>query len=266
MPKIKANGAEFYYELQGKGHAVVLISGYGCDHMIWLQIAKNLSQHFQVLIFDNRGVGQTKDHGEALTAELCADDVMAIVNTLNLKKPHIVGHSMGGTIAQRIASRHGSEIRKLAILNSAAKWRHAMLRSFGSILQMAKSNVEFAIIFDQLLAWSFGETFLKDEKNTSTLKKNMLANPFPQSLENQERQYQILAKFDGKSDLKHISAPTLVLAGQQDIISLPFESQFIISQIPNAKLVEFDCGHASFAEIPQELAGTLHNFLSQPVH
>lgn len=56
-----------------------------------------------MLIFDNRGVGQTTDDGVTLTVELMAQDVMALADALNLKKPHVIGRSMSGTIVQHLA-------------------------------------------------------------------------------------------------------------------------------------------------------------------
>ena len=112
MSKIKLNNANFYYELHGKGHPLILIAGYSGDHLVWMPLLENLSKQFQVLLFDNRGVGQTTDDGRPLSAELMAQDVVALADALDLKKPHIVGQSMGGTIAQRVATHHSEKINK----------------------------------------------------------------------------------------------------------------------------------------------------------
>ena len=106
MPKILVNNAEFYYELNGTGQPLILISGYTCNHNFWHPILDTLSSKFQVLTFDNRGCGKTKDNSQPLLAKLMADDVMALAKALGLKKPHIIGQSMGGTIAQTVASNY----------------------------------------------------------------------------------------------------------------------------------------------------------------
>lgn len=93
MPNINVNNAGFYYELHGKGQPLILIAGYGANGRSWMPIVNALSQHFQVVIFDNRAGGQTTDDGVTLTVELMAQDVMALSDALNLKKPHIVGRS-----------------------------------------------------------------------------------------------------------------------------------------------------------------------------
>lgn len=261
MPKININNAEFYYELHGQGEPVVLISGYGANHLFWFPILPLLSQHFQVLVFDNRAIGQTIDNSHfPLTAEFMANDTMALIKELGLKKPHIVGQSMGGTIAQNIAARFPTLINKLGILNSSAKWRQAMLRGLWSMWLIRKAN-NFDCWFETNLAWVFGEEFLQNSEQVENLRLTILNDPYPQSVENQERQYAALTEFDGRAALKNITAKTLVSYGTQDIISLPSESKEIAENIMQAKLIEFDCGHGIVAEVPHELARTLIDFL-----
>ena len=103
MPILHANNADFYYELHGTGKPVILIAGYTCDYSAWEMLLENLTRHFQVLTFDNRGVGQTTDHNAPLSAELMAQDVIALADQLNLAKPHIIGQSMGGCQSQRMS-------------------------------------------------------------------------------------------------------------------------------------------------------------------
>ena len=138
MPKIKANNATFYYELVGKGQPIILIAGYTCDYSTWQLMMEQLSNHFQVLVFDNRGIGQTTDTNEPLSAELMAEDVIALSEQLHLDKPHIVGQSMGGTIAQTIAAKFPDKINKLCLLTTSAKWRHAK-NSFSRFTCRSKS-------------------------------------------------------------------------------------------------------------------------------
>ena len=260
MPTITANGAEFYYELQGQGPALILIAGYTCDHFIWQPIVEELSKHFQVLTFDNRAVGQTQDDAPVLTAELMAEDVMALAQELGLKKPHIVGQSMGGNIAQVVASRYASEINKLVILTSTAKWREAMLKAMQSLLLMRAKDIDFDVIFEVLLPWIFGEKTLKNSENIQNLKQLLLANPYPQSLENQSRQVKVLEAFDGRKYLNTIQAPTLVVHGLQDVVALQHESKYLADNIANADFTIVDGPHGIVAEIPDEIARAIINF------
>ena len=228
-----------------------------------MPLLENLSKQFQVLLFDNRGVGQTTDDGRPLSAELMAQDVVALADALDLKKPHIVGQSMGGTIAQRVATHHSEKISKLGIVASSPKWRQAMLLGLKSTLLMREKNIDFDIIFEALIPQIFGETFLSDKKTVADFKKLMLENPYPQSYENQARQFKVLEQFDGREQLKQIHAPTLIVHGMQDIITLLDESEFMVTQIPQAKLAKIDCAHGMTIEVPQQLTDLLIDFLNE---
>ena len=261
MPIIKSNGADFYYELHGSGDPVILIAGYACDHLIWMPVLGELSKYYRVLIFDNRGVGQTTDDHRLLSAELMAQDVMALAKQLQFNKPHIVGQSMGGTIAQNVASYYPDDINKLAIVTSSAKWRQAMLRGLKATILMRQQNIDFDLILETLIPQIFGEAFLSNQKTVTAFKKLMLDNPYPQSLIDQVRQFEVLENFDGREQLKQINVPTLIVHGKQDIISLFDESEYMANQIPQAHLITLDCAHGITLEVPQKLTEVLINFL-----
>jgi len=262
MPKIKINNCDFYYELHGHGQPIVLISGYSCDHTFWMPILEKLSQEFQVLLFDNRGIGQTQDDGVELSADLLANDVVSLIDILNLPKPHIIGQSMGGTIAQRVATNYPDRISKLVIITSTAKWRQAALLGLKSILTLRKNNLDFDIIANALLPWLFGEDFLQDKNKVQMFKKLILEDPHPQSLENQIRQFQILEKFNGLNQLNKIKAPTLIIHGNEDILVLETESILLAEKISNANLITLNSAHGVTLESPQELANELIKFLN----
>jgi pimeloyl-ACP methyl ester carboxylesterase len=261
MPFIQANNAEFYYELHGAGHPLVLIAGYACDHTYWLPVLEPLAKRYQVLIFDNRAVGQTKDNGEPLSADLMARDVMAICNELKLNKPHIVGQSLGGTIAQTVAALFPDKISKLAILSSTAKWRQTLLFACATLLEMRKNQFDLSLIIDLMLPWVYDDHFLLDPNNVQLIKKLILENPYIQSLPNQIRQFNFMRSFDGREQLKRIVAPTLIGYGVNDIASMPVDSAFMAENICGAKLVKFECAHGIVIELPQQVAKVLIEFL-----
>lgn len=258
---LQTNNANFYYELHGKGHPLILIAGYTCDYLTWMPIVDELSKHFRVLIFDNRGVGQTTDDYPSLSTKLMADDVMLLAEKLGLHKPHIVGHSMGGTIAQDIASFYSEKLNQLVIVTSSAKWRQAMLRCVKATLLMRQQNVNFDLIFEVLISQVFGEDFLSKKENVLAYKKLMLENPHPQSVDDQARQFSVLENFDGRDRLKQIQAKTLVIHGKQDRVASLDEAEYLANHIAGAELVTLDCAHAVTLEAPKPLVETLIRFL-----
>jgi len=122
---------------------------------------------------------------------------------------------------------------------------------------MREKNIEFDLVFESTLPWIFGEAFLQSKEIVAGFKKLLLENPYPQSLDDQTRQFHVLSNFDGREQLNHIKAPTLIVHGTQDIISLPEESHHLAKNISQATLVEFDCAHGITLEKPKELADAL---------
>ena len=262
MAFIEINATRYYYELHGKGtQPLILIAGYTGDHTVYYPVLDMLAPHFNILVFDNRGIGQTTDDGSVLSAEKMADDIMAMANKLNLHKPHIVGQSMGGTIAQAIASQYADQIGKLVLLTTSAKWRSAMLQALSSLIDLRKANLPFDLQFNAIVPWVFGEAFLSNKDCLEACKQLLLNDPHPQSLENQLRQYGVLTTFDGRKALSKISAPTLIIYGVQDLITLPNESAYLQQHIKHASLLALDCAHVITAEVPEPLGKALLEFL-----
>lgn len=254
MPKVTVNEATFYYELNGKGPPLVIVCGYTQDSRFSVPFVQELSKTFQVLTFDNRGVGQTEDDGRKLSAELMADDTFALIEELKLEKPHMIGISMGGTIVQSFASRYQDSLSKLIIHVSTAKWRRAMRDGLESMLRLREMGLEFDVIFNSTLPWIYGERILQDESKREEMKNLILSNPFPQSALNQRRQFQVLTDFDGRASLSSIKAPTLVSYATEDLLSLPYEANFLKEQISRAELCEWSGGHNLFFDFPEKLA------------
>lgn len=253
MPKIKVNDAHFYYKLQGEGQPVIFISGYTKDHKTSAAFLDQFAKKFQILTFDNRGVGQTEDDGRPLSAELMAGDVMALAKELHLEKPHIVGTSMGGTIAQNIGSCYGDRISKLILHVTSPKWRRAMLNGLETLLYLREKGLSFDEIFNASLPWIYGENLLQDEKRIQEVKKFILDNPFPQSLENQKRQFEVLRHFDGHKGLSSIRSPTLISHSKEDLLVLSYEARLMKDKIPHAEIHVWEGGHDVFFDCPEHL-------------
>ena len=102
MPKIKANGIDLYYEIHGSGDPLVVIMGLRRNAEWWYCQIPTLSEHFQVLVFDNRGAGRSDQPAREYSIPLFADDTAALMQGLGLSSAHVLGISMGGYIAQEL--------------------------------------------------------------------------------------------------------------------------------------------------------------------
>lgn len=253
MPKISIGNTDFYYEYHGQGQPLMLIAGYSCDYTFWGAIVEELTKHYQVLVFDNRGIGQTIDTTTELTLELMADDTYQLIKALDIKQPIVLGQSMGGAIAQIIAKKYSKELNKLIILNSSAKFNARTIMILESLLQVLKANVSFDTIIDASLPWFFSPKFLSDPKCIARYKSLIKNNPFPVTVEILERQLKALKPFNSESWLSQINLPTIVIASDDDLISLDQDSKTIANKIPNAKLLHIATAHSSPIDNPIEV-------------
>lgn len=261
MPTITVNNLDIYYELHGHGKPLVLIAGYTGDHTFWQHMLDELAEEFQVLIFDNRAIGQTKDNGNAFSLETMAKDTLALTEKLGLVRPHILGQSMGGIIAQIMAKKYADKIDKLVILNSSAKLNLRTLKTLESLLNLRKANTPFDLFIDTAMPWFFSSDYLANTKNISSFKEALLNNPYPQSIADQERQFNALLEYDPENWVQEISAPTLVVAAKDDIIALPEESHALAREITNSKFIMVPGAHSSPVEVVHEVNKTILQFL-----
>lgn len=261
MPIITVNNLDIYYELHGHGKPLVLIAGYTGDHTFWHLMLDELAEKFQVLIFDNRAIGQTKDNGNAFSLETMAEDTFALTEKLGLVRPHILGQSMGGIIAQIMAKKYADKIDKLITLNSSAKLSLRTLKTLESLLNLRKANTSFDLFIDTAIPWFFSSNYLANFKNISRFKEALLNNPYPQSVSDQERQLDALSGYDPSSWLLEINAPTLVLAAKDDIIALPDESKTLAREIKDSKFVMVPGAHSSPVEVAHEVNKNILQFL-----
>lgn len=261
MPTIKANGIDIYYESHGKGEPLVLITGYTGDHTFWRLILDELAEKFQVIIFDNRGAGQTKDMGVSFTLDTMVEDTIALIQQLGLGRPHILGQSMGGAIAQSIARKYADKINKLIILNSTAKFTRRTRMVFETFLSLQQEKLSLDSFAETCMTWFFSSAYLAKPENIVTFKEILKNNPYPQSIADQKRQFEVLLSFDSSEWLHEITSPTLVIAAENDIITLPVESECLAKGIAKAQFRLIAGGHSSPVEQAQKMNKILIKFL-----
>ena len=121
MPKLQVNGIDLFYDIKGMGEPLLLIAGFLCDHAYWSLIMPSLISQYQVIRLDNRGMGRSSAPETPYSLKQMANDVAALLNHLAIDKVHLVGHSMGGQIAQELVLAHPEKVQSLMLLSSLAK-------------------------------------------------------------------------------------------------------------------------------------------------
>jgi len=120
MPRAKIGEIQINYEEYGEGHPLIMILGLGQDLTTWGLQIKELSNHFRLILFDNRDSGKSSRCSEAYTTETMAKDTLGLMDYLGIDKAHLLGTSMGGMIAQHVAMMAPERIGRLILASTTS--------------------------------------------------------------------------------------------------------------------------------------------------
>ncbi len=251
MPYVIVNGIRMHFEVAGAGDPVLLINGLSAPAANWALQVKALAPQYQVITFDNRGVGESDLPPEPIyTMAQMADDAAAILRHLKMTRAHVIGASMGGTVAQELALRHPPLVRSLVL---ACTWAQADAR-FLHTIEAWTSLVARVPIEERyryvLYPWLFSPQFFEKKDNIETAFQRAMAYPHQTKPEAIARQARGILGWNGSrvTRLGGIKVPTLVLVGKEDILTPPEFSRALAKLIRRARLVVVPGGHGFFLE------------------
>jgi len=258
MPKIKtSNGLTCYYEQQGTGEPLILIGGLSADHTVWSFVVPVLSKYFRVLTFDNRGVGQTEAPPGPYTISMMARDVAGLMECLSIEKATMVGHSMGGLILQQFCLDYPEKVTRAVLAASTKEIPVPSMIHIDSVIKLMEANVDPSAILWTTFPWLFGEEFLRDGQRIASRMEALMTNPYPQSLEAFKAQVEACRQANQISFLHRIKTETLVVAGEEDLITPLRCSEELHRGITHSKMAVLKCGHMLSLEKPQEFCRLL---------
>jgi len=266
MPIVSTNGIELYYEIQGAGAPLVLLAGLGYPGWQWHRMAPLLARHCQVILPDNRGVGQSAKPPGPYTASMLAADTVGLLDALEIDQAVVMGHSMGGFIAQALALEYPHRVRRLILAaTNFGGPRHAPIKpaamavltdTGGDALARLKNGIRVSTapgfaekhpeIIEQWLAWRAVHP-LDPAGYQAQLAIGL-------GLLSEE------AAFETK--LPAITAPTLILFGAHDAVVPPANAELLARQITHSRIhILPDAGHFFPLETPEEAAEVIIEFL-----
>ncbi len=265
MQRARINGVELVYELRGTGTPVVMIHGAQGDQTMFTDLAAGFASHFRVLTFDQRGSGLSDKPHMDYSIALLADDTAALMDQVGFSSAHVIGVSMGGTIAQELALRHPHKVRSL-ILGCTTPGGPKAIRIGGSAFAAAYSTQ--AISAEErgraLAEAAFTKAYIaRHPEIIPAMIEARRQRPLdPVALE--QRMKAVLAH-DAYDRLPQITCPTLVITGRDDALVSWQNSQILAERIPGARLILLEpAGHCFWLEQPQQSHEAMLRFL-QPV-
>lgn len=264
MPFVETNGIHLYYEERGAGPPLLLIMGITAPGSVWEKHVADWQPHFRCILGDNRGVGQSdKPAGPYSTAQM-ADDYAGLLETLALKAVHIVGVSMGSTIAQQLALRHPDKVRSLVLMCPWARCDRTAEAIFRHIAtSKARLRPEEFSNFIQLLIYA--KRSWDDDAMFAELRagrQQAALDPNPQPLHGLEGQAEACITHNTLADLRNIQQPCLVIGGRKDLFTPVWMSEEVAGAIPNSELHLYDeAGHAFHWECIDDFNPRVRNWL-----
>lgn len=261
MPTMKVNEIEIYYEIHGKGLPLICIEGFTCNRLVWKDYIAPLSSHYQLILFDNRGSGQTSSPNGPYTIPMLADDTAGLLKALNISQCYAIGHSMGGAILQQLCISYPALIRKGILVNAFAKTTHKWNWQMQWMDKLTKLGLEKKLLIEGILPWIYSEAFMSNPENIRKVIQDSSNDPYPQSLTGLSGQAQALAKCDLRSHLKEIQTPLVIAAGDEDISFPLFCAEELVEGIPHAELYIFQGqAHMILEERKEELLELIKDF------
>jgi len=238
MPYIRASdGVRLHYSEMGRRSRppVLMIQGLGADKHLWDLQRIALAPWYHTIALDNRGAGRSDKPYGAYSLEQMADDAAAVLDAAGVEQAHVIGASMGGAIAQLMTLRHGERIRSLILACTACHhhpWRKELLSEWA---ETARSKGMGAVA-SEAARWMIGpRSFRRLSPGVGLLGPLALSRP-PHAFAGQIDA--ILAVDDEvRSRLGEVTVPSLVMVGNQDILTPRGDAEELAERIPGAELV-----------------------------
>lgn len=262
VKKAGVNGITLAYQEIGHGYPLLMINGFASTMDTWNPpVLDELAKTFRVIIFDNRGTGYSTASEEPFSIPLFARDTVALMDTLGIARAHVLGLSMGASIAQELVLAHPERVDRLILVAGTcggengipvprAVWEKLLDKS-GGIMDIV--NRMFSVLFPE--AWLASHDPFRhcpDVHETT-------------SEENAARQAEAFFSWPGSWErLPGIRSPALVITGTDDIIILSENSRILANRIPNARFAEVPgAGHGLQYQFPGELSCMVLEFLTK---
>jgi 3-oxoadipate enol-lactonase len=250
---------QVWWSDDGAGPALVLLHGLGGDSGFWAAETAVLRTDFRVVAVDLRGSGGTPVAGDGHSVATLADDIDAVLDDAGIRSAHVLGFSMGGLVAQSLAVRHPHRVERLVLASTYAVMNPQARMFLDAVRDVVLASGSLRAVFPLVCPWLFSVGFLSDPANADWLRTPEDEDEPPAGW---LAQYRAQRGYDGRADLHRITAPTLVLAGDEDRLVTAADAAALTDGIAGAALATFPgSGHLVNVEQPTRFLTEIRAFL-----
>ena len=249
---IKINGLDFHYTVQGSGSPIVLMHGWGCNLTTLASIETVAAENHTVYNVDFPGFGKSEEPSEVWGVEKYTQLIEAFIKLENIENPILLGHSFGGRVGILYSSRN--KVKKLILVDAAGVKPRRSLKYYFKVYTYKIGKRLMPLIYGKKGAQKRIEDMRakrgsSDYNNASPMMRAILSKVVNEDL---------------KYCMPKITAPTLLIWGENDTATPLRDAQIMGKLIPDAGLVSFPgCGHYSFLDNPFQFAAVLRSFIKE---
>jgi pimeloyl-ACP methyl ester carboxylesterase len=256
----QASGVRIAWERRGSGPPLLLVHGLGYGRWGWEPVVDELAERHEVLLFDNRGIGESDAPLGPYTARMLAEDAVAVLDAAGLERAHVLGTSLGGMVALQVALDRPERVDRLVLACTTA------------------GGETMAPMPEQTVRLMQEMPTLPREVAMRRGVENALAPGAPEAMIDRIMEHRLATaqplaawlaqaaagvSFDVAHRLGEIGAPTLVLTGDLDVVVDRRNSELLAAAIPGARFELFPGGgHLFFWEQPERFVEVVEEFLA----
>jgi pimeloyl-ACP methyl ester carboxylesterase len=258
-----SDGVRLGYDELGEGEPLLFVQGLGYDRQGFGPLPHLLAEDFHVVVFDNRGVGDSDVPDGPYSVPMLAADAIAVLDAAGIESAHVLGVSLGGFIAQELALAHPERIRKLVLCSTAPSLQPPCfpvpergLQAFAAFPTMEREAGLRLMVENSLGDHAVRE---RPELVEEILRYRLERAP---TLAAWQAQAMASATFDAYERVAEIGMPTLVIHADDDLVVDFRNGQILAERIPGAQFeVVADRGHLVMWEEGEALAPVVREFL-----
>ena len=251
------------YKESGSGHPVVFICGLGSTMDMWNPpVLEKISQQFRVIVFDNRNTGYSSASDKPISIPLLARDTAMLMDALGISSAHIIGHSMGASIAQELAFSFSEKVTRLILVAGECGGYESVRMQPEILTRLMDKSGSMQDVANRMFSLLFPSLWLALHDPLRYCPE--IEEPVPGN-EIVARQLDAFFTWTGSySRLGKLRFPTLVITGTEDVIVPPINSRILSGRIYGADLVEIPgTGHGLLYQCPDRFSDCVLEFLDR---